>query len=90
MFLFNQFKILSHNFQELARSNDFCSGQAQEAIKCKTELTELVGEISASVTKVCNENARLCAENTELQEKLLKLQNATKEETIYNFVLVNM
>ena len=74
MFLFSQFKILSHNFQELARSNDFCSGQAQEAIKCNNELTELVGEISASVTKVVNENVRLCTENEDLKEQLLKLE----------------
>ena len=73
-FLFDQFKILSHNFQELAKANEFSSSQAQDAMRNNAALAELVGEVSASVTRVLNENSRLNKENEQLQEKLLKLE----------------
>ena len=81
-FLFNQFKILSHNFKELAECTEFATGQANDAIEMNTQTTKILTQLSDSVAKLSNENANLKQENIELKEHLLKLECQQRRENL--------
>ena len=81
-FLFSQLKILNSNFQELVRSTNFACDQAQDAINHYTETTKLVNSVNESVCQIVNDNVALKKENSELKERLIRLESHQRRENL--------
>ena len=81
-FLFSQLKILNANFVELAKSTNFACEQSEDTMKHYNATNKLVESVNESVLKVIQDNNVLKKENSDLKERLIKLESHQRRENL--------